>query len=116
MVRGSGDRSRSVPWFGVSGEAEEAFADDVALDLAGAAGDGEAAVGEEPELPLGAGTDVGGPLGPEEEQAELLGALVVLDAAQLADAHLRAGLGAGDGADGRAQPHDGEGVRFGDQL
>ena len=50
-ARSAGLRSRAS---GVLGEAEEALGDDVALDLAGAAGDRQGAVAEEAAGPRGA--------------------------------------------------------------
>src|SRR5579862_9136520 len=66
----------------VPGQAQDPLGDDVALHLAGAAGDGEAASGEEPPRPLG-GVALGRrPPGAQEHEPELLDALLVLDAEQ----------------------------------
>ena len=76
----------------VPGKAEQAFADHVALDLRGPAGDRQRPVAEEPAEPPGPVALVDGPAGAQQVETDLLDALFVLDAQQLADARLRTGL------------------------
>src|SRR6478736_6390473 len=76
---------------GILGEAEDSFTDDVALDLARAAGDRQAA-GEQELLGPGRRRPVDRrTLAREQTEADLLHLLVVLDPEQLLDRRLRAG-------------------------
>src|SRR3954447_23847403 len=97
-------------------ESQDALGDDVALDLAGAAGDGQAA-GEEELLRPGCGRPVGdGSLPREQLEADLVHVLVVLDAEQLLHGRLGARrVGAGERRHREPEPEHRERVAGGDE-
>src|SRR6202035_1511961 len=87
----------SGAWRGVAGQAQEAFGDDVELDVGGAAADGEGAGEEDGAGPAGA---VDGAFGAAQGPALLCYLLRVAHAQDLADAAGGAWLGAGQALEG----------------
>src|ERR1700722_10834456 len=89
---GLAPRPGSAPRLGVAGQAQDALPDHVALHLARAPRDGQAARREEPLAPAARVALGGGAAGAEPHEPEFLEALLVLGAEQLAHARLGTGL------------------------
>src|SRR5438067_3401254 len=95
---------RASPGLRVAREAEQTLGDDVALDLAGAAGDRQATAGEEGVDPHRRVAVVDRRLLTQQGQGQLRHSLVVLDPQQLANARLRARLRARQRPQGGPEP------------
>src|SRR3974390_1895947 len=115
-VTAAGGRGGSLSRLGVPRLAEEPLRDHVALHLARAAGNGEAAGGQETLLPaLRPAVEHGG-VGTVQGHAHLLDPLFVLDSAELAHAGTAARIDARERAQRRAVAEQGHRLRLGDQA
>src|SRR5580692_7077065 len=101
---------------GIAGLAEQAFRDHVALYLARAAGDGEAAGGEEPLFPALRLAVENGAVGAVQRHPHLLDTLLVLHAEQLAHAAPAPGIHARERPQRGAVAQERDRLRLGDEM